>query len=37
VIPKSQNKERIEENINIFDFNISPEDMKIMNQFGELQ
>ena len=34
-IPKSSNKERIKENLNIFDFEISNEDMKIINSLNE--
>ena len=30
-LPKSAHQERIEENINVFDFEISPEDMKILD------
>ncbi len=35
VIPKSSNPERIKENADIFDFNISDEDMKILNSLDE--
>lgn len=34
-IPKSSNKERIKENLNIFDFEISNEDMEIINSLNE--
>lgn len=34
-IPKSVHKERIEENINIFDFEISEEDMKTMDELNK--
>lgn len=34
-IPKSTRKERIEENINIFDFELSPEDMKVLDGLNE--
>ena len=34
-IPKSSNKERIKENLDIFDFNISDEDMKAINSLDE--
>ncbi|KAF2902772.1 hypothetical protein ILUMI_03417 [Ignelater luminosus] len=32
-IPKSSNKERLIQNINIFDFELSPDDMKFINSF----
>jgi diketogulonate reductase-like aldo/keto reductase len=35
VIPKSSHKERIKENSEIFDFNISEEDMKLLDSFNE--
>jgi diketogulonate reductase-like aldo/keto reductase len=35
VIPKSSNPERIKENADIFDFNISDEDIKILNSLDE--
>ena len=35
VIPKSKSKERLEENMNVFDFNISEEDMKKLDGFNE--
>ena len=35
VIPKSSNPERIKENTDIFDFNISDEDMKVLNSLDE--
>lgn len=35
VIPKSEHKERIYENADIFDFEISPEDMKKLDSFDE--
>jgi methylglyoxal/glyoxal reductase len=34
-IPKSSNKTRQQENMNIFDFSISKEDMEIMDRFSE--
>jgi len=34
-IPKSSNPKRIEENFNIFDFEISKEDMVKMDHFNE--
>lgn len=35
VIPKSSHKERIYENADVFDFNISLEDMKLLDSFNE--
>jgi diketogulonate reductase-like aldo/keto reductase len=35
VIPKSANPERIKENTDIFDFNISDEDMEVLNSLDE--
>ena len=35
VIPKSSNKERIEQNADVFDFDISDEDMKVLNSFND--
>ena len=35
IIPKSQNKERIQQNIEIFDFEISKEDMDKLDSFNE--
>jgi len=35
VIPKSSSKERIEENAAVFDFKISPEDMKTLDSFHQ--
>ena len=35
VIPKSSNNERIKENIDVFDFNISLKDMKLLDSFDE--
>ncbi|KAF2887894.1 hypothetical protein ILUMI_18279 [Ignelater luminosus] len=32
-IPKSSNKQRLADNINLFDFELSPEDMKFINTF----
>uniref|UniRef100_A0A1B6E9W6 NADP-dependent oxidoreductase domain-containing protein n=2 Tax=Clastoptera arizonana TaxID=38151 RepID=A0A1B6E9W6_9HEMI len=34
-IPKSSNEKRLKENINIFDFNLSSEDMKILDSLNE--
>ena len=34
-IPKSSNKERLESNINIFDFELSPDEMLALMQFNE--
>jgi aldehyde reductase len=36
-IPKSANPKRIEENINIFDFELTDEDMKVMEGFNNNQ
>lgn len=33
-IPKSSNPKRIEQNINVFDFELSDEDMKIIDSFN---
>ena len=35
VIPKSSNEERIKENIDVFDFNISLKDMKLLDSFDD--
>ncbi len=35
VIPKSSRKDRILENADVFDFTISPEDMKVLDSFNE--
>ncbi|MBI2545471.1 MAG: aldo/keto reductase [Candidatus Aenigmarchaeota archaeon] len=35
VIPKSKSRERLEENMDVFDFNISQEDMKKLDGFNE--
>lgn len=35
VIPKSSRKEKIHENADVFDFAISPEDMKVLDSFNE--
>lgn len=35
VIPKSTNRQRIYENFNIFDFNLSPEEMSVLHSFNE--
>lgn len=35
VIPKSSDKQRIEENADVFDFQLSDEDMKLMNRLDE--
>jgi len=34
-IPKSSKRERIRDNANVFDFTISPEDMRILDSFNE--
>jgi len=34
-IPKSSNKERLKENFDIFDFNITEEDMEVLDSFNE--
>ncbi|MFZ2322563.1 MAG: aldo/keto reductase [Ignavibacteriaceae bacterium] len=34
-IPKSSNEERLKENINIFDFELSPEDISLLNSLNE--
>jgi len=34
IIPKSTNKNRIIENINLFDFNLLPEDISVMDSFN---
>ena len=34
-MPKSTHKERIEENINVFDFELSPEDMQVLDGLNE--
>ncbi|MDH4222862.1 MAG: aldo/keto reductase [candidate division Zixibacteria bacterium] len=35
VIPKSSKKERIKENAEVFDFSITPEDMKVLDSFNQ--
>ena len=35
VLPKSVNRERIIENVSVFDFSISPEDMQMLDAFNE--
>ena len=35
VIPKSSNRQRIFENADVFDFEISPEDMRLLDSFNE--
>lgn len=35
VIPKSANKKRIKENADVFDFKLSAEDMKVLNELNE--
>jgi aldehyde reductase len=32
-IPKSSNEERIKQNIDIFDFELTPDEMKLMDSF----
>ncbi len=34
-IPKSSKEERIRDNANVFDFTISPEDMRVLDSFNE--
>jgi diketogulonate reductase-like aldo/keto reductase len=36
-IPNSANKKRIEENINIFDFELNTDDMKVMESYNNNQ
>jgi diketogulonate reductase-like aldo/keto reductase len=35
LLPKSVNRERIIENASVFDFSLSPEDLKILDGFNE--